>query len=220
MSKPSSWLLAPGLAATLVTALVAGAPSGAGPARAASFDCAKAATPTEWAICRNPTLSALDGRLGAVYDQRVALDPGLRQIQRGWLAARNAGCGADPVCLGNMIRAELAWFASGETRPPDSLPIRPGVCGLSSISNVGTRLDGMPGSGSAVSEEDQADQVSYDTIPAIDRSRRGDPALVCLVSLPTNCPAGDDRGKIYAVANLRTLGAWSAPDSEHSCGGA
>ena len=44
--------------------------------------------------------------------------------------------------------------------------------------------------------------------------------LVCLVALPQDCPPGDDRGKTYAAANLRTLGAWSAADSEHMCGGA
>jgi uncharacterized protein len=223
MLKPFRRFAGPALvlAAPILAALAPSVQSGVGPAaRAASFDCAKAATPTEHAICNSPELSALDGRLGAVYDQRVALDPGLRQIQRGWLAARNTGCGADRVCLANFMNAELAWFASGVSRPTDRLPVNPGVCGLSNISDVGTRLEGTPGSGSAVSEGDGADQVSYDTVAAIDRSRRGDPVLVCLVSLPTNCPAGDDRGKIYAVANLRTLGAWSAPDSEHSCGGA
>jgi uncharacterized protein len=218
---PIRWFAAPGLAAVLLGVLaVTPNPIDGGPARAASFDCAKAATPTEHAICGNPALSALDTQLGLAYDKRLALDPSFRQIQRGWLAARNAGCAADGVCLGNLMHAELAWFASGAARPSDRLPSTPGVCALTSISAVGTRLDNTPGSGSAVSEANQADQVSYDTIPAIDSSRVGDPALVCLISLPTNCPAGDDRGKIYAVADLRTLRAWSAPDSEHDCGGA
>lgn len=209
------------LAAGMLALLVAApGPAGLTSADAASFDCARAASPTEHAICANPQLSALDGQLGTIYGQRLALDPGVRQIQRAWLKARDAGCGADRACLANFIRAELAWFAGGVARPTSRLPVSPGACSLTAISRIGTRLEGTPGSGSAVEMANGADQVSYDTIAAIDRSRPGDPVLVCLVSLPQNCPAGDDRGKIYAAANLRTLGAWSEADSEHSCGGA
>ncbi len=210
----ASWVSALALAAALPV------PSGAGAARAASFDCAKAATPTERAICANSQLSALDARLGVVYDQRLALDPGVRQIQRAWLVARNVGCGSNAVCLSRFMTAELTWFAGGGSRPPGKLPTTPGDCSLTTISQIGTRLDNTPGSGSEVGETNGAGQVSYDTIAAIDRSRVGDAALVCLVSLPQNCPAGDDRGKVYAVGNLRTLGGWSQSDSEHDCGGA
>jgi uncharacterized protein len=208
--------------AAMAVLFAAGAPGVGRPglASAASFGCAKAATPTERAICADTQLSNLDGQLGAVYAQRVAADPGLRQIQRGWLAARNAGCGANRGCLQDFMRAEISWFASGASRPSSRLPTSPGACSLTSVTDVGTRLENTPGSGSAISMANGADQVSYDTIPAIDRSRRGDPVLVCLVSLPQNCPAGDDRGKVYASADLRTLGAWSQSDSEHDCGGA
>ena len=220
MSRPTHRFLAPALAAPLVAAMLATIPGSAGPARAASFDCARAATPTERAVCGDPRLSALDGRLGVVYGQRVALDPGLRQIQRGWLLARNAGCGDDRGCLMRMMNAELAWFSSGVGRPSGRLPTSEGACSLTQVTRLGSRLEGDPQSGSAAEEANGADQISYDVIAAIQRTRRGDPALVCLISLPTDCPAGDDRGKVYAVANLRTLGAWSAPDSEHGCGGA
>ena len=88
------------------------------------------------------------------------------------------------------------------------------------LAEVATRLDSVPDSGSAVSFANKAYQVSYDTLPAIQRSRVGDPALLCLVSIPRGCPPGDDRGRVYAAANLRTLGAWSAADAEHMCGGA
>ena len=106
------------------------------------------------------------------------------------------------------------------------MPTRVGACALTSVKQVTARLeDGqtgqeIPGSGSAVAETDGGYQVSYDTVPAIQASRRGDPVLVCLVSLPQGCPPGDNRGRDYAVGNLRTLGAWRAPDAEHMCGGA
>jgi len=197
-----------------------------GAARAASFDCAKAAAPSELAICGNATLSALDSQLGAVYAQRIATAPALRDIERGWLAVRNVGCGKDVSCLTRMTRAQVAWLSSGAAMPA-ALPRTPGKCSLSRIQQVGTRLgDGSapvgddPGSGSAVIEANKAMQVFYDQIPDIDHSRAGDPALVCLIDLPHDCPPGDDRGKVYGVANLRTRGAWSGPDAEHLCGGA
>jgi hypothetical protein len=114
---------------------------------------------------------------------------------------------------------ELGWLRSGLRLSP-ALPTRVGVCSLSTVTQVATRLDGVAGSGSDLREANGAAQVSYEQIPAADAARRGDAALVCLVGLPSDCPPGDDRGKTYAVADLRTLGAWSAPDSEHMCGGA
>lgn len=195
-------------------------------AHAASFDCAKAGNPSEAAICANPSLSSLDSQLGAAYTQRVAANAALRQLERGWILVRNVGCEKDVACLARMMRAQLAWLKSGAGMPA-ALPRKPGTCSLSRIRAVGTRLgDGTgpvgddPGSGSMVVEANGAQEVFYDQIPAADRSRAGDPALVCLIELPQDCPPGDDRGKVYGVANLRSLGAWSGPDAEHLCGGA
>jgi uncharacterized protein len=197
-----------------------------GGAHAASFDCAKAGNPSESAICANRALSSLDSQLGAAYTQRVAANPALRQLERGWILVRDVGCGKDAACLTRMTRTQLAWLKSGAAMPA-TLPRTPGTCSLSRIRAVGTRLgDGTglvgddPGSGSMVVEANGAQEVFYDQIPAADRSRSGDPALVCLIELPQDCPPGDDRGKVYGVADLRSLGAWSGPDAEHSCGGA
>lgn len=219
----------PGLAVIGAAVLAASpwvGPCGPGKARAASFDCAKAGNPSELAICASPSLSALDRQLGGAYAQRVARDPGLRPLERGWILVRNAGCGKDAGCLARMTRAQLGWLKSGAPMP-SALPRRPGTCSVTRIQAVGTRLgDGAsrvgdePGSGSMVVEANDAQQVFYDQIPAIDRSRVGDPALVCLIDLPHDCPPGDERGKVYGVANLRSLRAWSGPDAEHLCGGA
>jgi len=102
--------------------------------------------------------------------------------------------------------------------------LRVGEC--TRIKDVGHRLeDGvthvqMPDSGSAVTFANGLYQVSYDEMAAIHRAHRGDPVLICLVSLPTDCPKGDDRGKIYKTTDLRTHRSWTLPDAEHSCGGA
>lgn len=65
----------------------------AGSARAASFDCAKAATPVEKSICADPGLGALDERVAQAYaDLLRTLDEPqkrhARQYQLAWLRVR------------------------------------------------------------------------------------------------------------------------------------
>ena len=102
----------------------------------------------------------------------------------------------------------------------DPLPAKVGQCSVTAVKRIESRLEGMPTSGSAISYVNGGYQVSYDMIPAIQASRRGNSVRLCLVSIPRKCPPGDSRGRIYRATNLRTGGTWTAPDSEHSCGGA
>jgi uncharacterized protein len=213
------------LAGALIAVAPVAAPLGGGAAHAASFDCAHAANATERAICANPSLSAIDSAMSLAYAQRLAANSAVRQIQRAWLAARNA-CDGHTACLSPLMSTQLAWLRSGAPRLRSALPTRVGACALTSVKRVTLRLEDsatnepIAGSGSAVAETDGGYQVSYDTLPAVDASRHGDPVLVCLTSIPHPCPPGDTRGREYAVANLRTFGAWWAPDAEHMCGGA
>ena len=101
----------------------------------------------------------------------------------------------------------------------DPLPTEIGACSDTTIAEIGYRL-GEPDTGSAISYANGGVQISYDTIPEIHHSQVGDAVKLCLVSLPEDCPPGDDRGKIYSATNLRSGEAWEAPDSQHSCGGA
>lgn len=120
----------------------------------------------------------------------------------------------------------LSPLASGGSAAAGPLPRQVGQCTRTVIAKIGQRLeDGstgrqIPGSGSAVNFANGGYQVSYDEIPQINRSRHGDPVRVCLVSLPKDCPPGDDRGRVYRTTNLRTRQSWTLPDSEHMCGGA
>ena len=76
-------------------------------ATAASFDCSKAASPTEQAICRQPELSALDEQVAAAYRQHN--QQGLLQDnQRQWLAGPRAECKADVACLQSRYQERLA----------------------------------------------------------------------------------------------------------------
>ncbi len=120
-----------------------------------------------------------------------------------------------------LLAAAAPLTAATPARPPASV----GACAMTTIRSVSSRLeDGagkpVPDSGSAVTLANGVYGVSYDRIPAIDRSRRGDRALTCLVQLPKGCPPGDKRGRWYTTTNLRTLASWTLPDSEHMCGGA
>jgi len=78
----------------------------AGLAQGPSFDCARAGSPTERAICGSPQLSQQDRVISALYsDLHRALGPAARDRllteQRAWLAGRNS-CGADKGCIATM----------------------------------------------------------------------------------------------------------------------
>lgn len=62
--------------------------------------------------------------------------------------------------------------------------------------------------------------VSYEYDAQAAQARVGDEVLVCLSSIPRNCPPGDDRGRFYSATDVRTGGSWMLPDSQHMCGGA
>lgn len=102
----------------------------------------------------------------------------------------------------------------------DRLPTAVGRCSETTVQRTGSRLQGAPDSGSAIRYANGGAQVSYETIAGIRRSRPGDRVRLCLVSVPKNCPPGDDRGRVYRATNLRTGDSWEAPDSQHMCGGA
>jgi hypothetical protein len=126
---------------------------------------------------------------------------------------RNAAC-----CLAALTVANPAMSAS--------MPDRLDACTRSTIAKLEHRLQGgnggqfVPDSGSAVRFANGGYQVSYSEIEAVHNSKVGDPVLICLVLLPSDCPRGDTRGKVFTTTNLRTLESWTMPDAEHSCGGA
>lgn len=76
-----------------------------------SFDCTKASTFSENAICNDPLLGKLDGALSENYKYMLASDIGdgarndLKATQKKWLADRNK-C-TDNTCLANSYRKRL-----------------------------------------------------------------------------------------------------------------
>jgi len=79
--------------------------------QAASFDCAKAATPTEKLVCANQRVSDLDEYLGRYYQTaRSELGRGaacLAPNQREWLRSVRAAC-KDAACLERVYLNRLA----------------------------------------------------------------------------------------------------------------
>jgi uncharacterized protein len=90
---------------------------------AASFDCTKAAKPVEKAICRNPTISSLDSRLGAVYSVDLARaneqqKERLIKEQKHWLRFTRDSC-RDETCLKHAYWSRLAEVETFfNQRPP------------------------------------------------------------------------------------------------------
>ncbi|WP_431223858.1 lysozyme inhibitor LprI family protein [Serratia sp. L9] len=75
--------------------------------QAASFDCTKATSDVEHAICNNPKLSDLDEQLNDNYQLAIANLPGdqadaLRNAQRNWLKQRDA-CQGKESCLNDLF---------------------------------------------------------------------------------------------------------------------
>ena len=106
--------LGPGLGLGLAILIaVATVPAAADPT--ASFDCTKARTITEKAICKEDSLAWLDMQLNHLYtDVRQLQDEGarlaLRDEQRDWVARRDA-CGGVSACITKLYWQRLQALA-------------------------------------------------------------------------------------------------------------
>lgn len=79
------------------------------PAFAASFDCSKASTPIEKAICSSKRLSALDVELAGTYAAARKLSgDAVRESQRKWLSETRAECEDYEECLEQVYLTRIA----------------------------------------------------------------------------------------------------------------
>ena len=135
---------------------------------------------------------------------------------------------SDQITKSILVTKGIEPSPSSEIPTPSSgsLPTKISQCVTTKVAKIENRLQDantrvfIAGSGSAIEYVNGGYQVSYSQIPAIDISKVGDPVKLCLVSIPKNCPPGDDRGKMYSSINLITNESWIASPDEHSCGGA
>jgi uncharacterized protein len=95
-------------------------------ANAASFDCAKAASFSEKAVCSDPTLSSLDDTLGARYTQAYAVTPDKRALaavrDHEW-RWRQTHC-RDKACVADWYERRIAEL-SADIDP--KAPLEPAV---------------------------------------------------------------------------------------------
>jgi len=71
-----------------------------------SFDCCKAATPTEKAICSNADLAELDNKLAGTYSKARSGKKDMQQEQKEWLKGRNS-CLSDIQCLKKSYNSRI-----------------------------------------------------------------------------------------------------------------
>jgi uncharacterized protein YecT (DUF1311 family) len=89
---------------------------------AASFDCAKAGTPTEKAICKDSAVSKLDEEVAAAFKTAQAFWPAgnwkayILTEQRNWLKDRNSICKADAACLKQDYERRLIYLKSPDLK--------------------------------------------------------------------------------------------------------
>lgn len=233
----------------MLSCLIAALPHAAAQPATPSFDCGKARSADERAICADSRLAELDQAIAIAFAQAAAKSKdGARSEAKDILAARKS-CGADRLCildqqvngietfsaLGGQVPVppwvgdyRIALFKSQAKHPAPGIPTRVAQCTVTKIVAITTRFgeelkppaNDMDSSGSAVGYANEGRQISYSYIAPLAKSRIGDEVLVCLVSIPKDCPPGDDRGKVYSATNLRTKGSWLLPDAQHMCGGA
>ena len=85
----------------------------AGTGSAAGFDCSKASSPDEVAVCRNPQLSALDSEMTGLWYgySRVPMlmgGNGERQTEADEFLVRRRQCGRDVSCLARAYVDRIA----------------------------------------------------------------------------------------------------------------
>jgi glucose/arabinose dehydrogenase/uncharacterized protein YecT (DUF1311 family) len=121
--------------------------AGAHGAQAASFDCAKARTPTEKMVCADPALGRLDEELDRVYGTALhqSRSPSaLRQAQRTWLATRRDTCD-DAACLRDAYLARLDALLDEASANPTNLTLGTGATvGVEPYATDARQCDGLP----------------------------------------------------------------------------
>ena len=229
--------------------VLVGAGSGSARAEGPSFDCRKASLPTEKAVCADPQLAAIDALVAKAFkDFEPSFGGDKRRIARGLVADRNA-CGDDTACIVSAQNNALQTYGQAPSwvqdynvaligkkaldtaaRNPGAadrpLPSSIGQCAPTHIKTLTTRLGddpletASPDAGSAATFTNGGTAVSYDREPGLASSKVGAPVIMCLISIPRDCPKGDERGRVYYSVDLTAKGTWALPDSVHVCGGA
>lgn len=232
----------PFVAATFLAHFGLIAPASADP----SFDCGKARTPDEKAICSDPYLAQIDSLVADAYRTNETEFQPKKEVVARSLKDR-AECGNDDACIAAVQLSSLqaykgrepwvynyavalvsnraALVGLGIAEGGSRIPMKHAECSRTRIKSITTRF-GEPvsyeneGDGTAVEYENGGFVISYSRDVGFFQAKAGQPVVVCLLSVPYDCPAGDDRGRFYYTLNLATRSEWVQADAQHMCGGA
>lgn len=88
-----------------------------------AFDCNKASTVVEKAICNNPQLSQLDLTLSGLYKAAITKDSGIKAEQRKWLKQRNK-CNENQLeaCLEKSYAKRIKQLSTSNNTKSTNLP--------------------------------------------------------------------------------------------------
>src|SRR5215813_6278900 len=155
-----SWRLRPLILARLAIILIplSLVPAGS-PARAQSFDCAKARTAVETTICADASLKAQDVQLAQAYARLLAATQArepeqavhIRDEQRRWVQERERRCAAPgeapariAACVAEFYRTRIAALAAAlAAAAPALLPAAPEPSARLSGTTVSAAADGQ-----------------------------------------------------------------------------
>lgn len=211
-------------------------------ARAASFDCKKAVSKVEQAICADARLSKMDKELAGAY-QAALKQPGnqssyLKKSQIAWLKERNS-CESDTSGMYKNLKSCLTDYYDSrivELSQLAYLPQRLNSCVDNIIVGKTTRFPGakvgelggeilvLTGnhlgfyvvSVDGLADEQNTDKYMFKT----KNFALKDKVKICLNYIPADCPADDDRGKHYSITNYKNHKSFIGTPNWHSCGGA
>lgn len=211
-----------------------------------SFDCSRASTLDEKAICEDGLLSRLDSLIAKAFRTYEPEFQTKKSVSRRALADRRA-CEDDKVCIAAAQLSSLQAFGGDATwveefvvsqlkeratdlsrtspRYSSKMPSVLGQCVWTHIKELSTRF-GEPLSnqnedeGTSVVYENGGYGVTYGRDYAFYNAKEGQPVVLCWVSKMYDCPKGDERGSEYYTLDTATGESWVLPDAQHMCGGA
>ena len=103
-------------------------------ANAASFNCAKAKSPDEIAICHNGSLSDLDVKMATLYGVRLGIPMlmgargAVQDEQRAFLVNRGY-CGKDAACIGAAYQQRIDELQQAIAAAMQDYCEKLGICG-------------------------------------------------------------------------------------------
>ncbi|HVY19567.1 MAG TPA: hypothetical protein VHA70_05750 [Bauldia sp.] len=114
--------------------LAAAAMLATGAANAASFNCAKAKTPDEKAICASRALSELDVKMATLFGVRMKLPMlmgarGAAQDEQHQFLIDRGTCGADKACIGTVYQQRIDTLNLELDDAMHDYCIKVGICG-------------------------------------------------------------------------------------------